>query len=132
MAVPDLRNKLDYNEEGVIGTATKDSTTDHDMKITDDNIFITGGEILFKDAEWGDYIVAQVVDKDNVLGGGAGVVLNEYIHKRYVHPDLKRSAVNIDYAGNVPKNLYLRIKYTSVGTTNDVKVAINYHLHKVL
>jgi hypothetical protein len=125
----DTRNKFDYAEDAVLGTATKNTTTDVDYKVTDAQIYVQGGQILFQNAVWGDYITAQVVDKDNVLGYGAGTVLNEYIAKRYIHPDLKKSELEVPYAGEVPQNCYLRIKYTSVGTSTDVDVAINYKLH---
>lgn len=125
----DIRNKFDYSEHAVLGTATKDSTTNIDYKVTGDNEYVQGGQILFKNAEWGDYIKAQVVDVDNVLGYGANTVLNEYIHKRYVHPDLKKSELEVPYAGKVPQNTYLRIVYVSVGAVLNVNVAVNYKIH---
>lgn len=125
----DTRNKFDYAEDGVKATATKNSTTDIDFKVTGDAEYVQGGQIIFENAAWGDYITAQVVDVDNVLGYGAGTVLNEYIKKRYLHPDLKHSELEVPYAGKVPQNCYLRIKYVSVGTVLDVNVAVNYSLH---
>ena len=125
----DIRNKFDYSEDGMTGTATKNTTTDLDFKITGASEYVQGGQILFQNAAWGDYITAQVVDVDNVLGYGAGTVLNTYIKKRYIHPDLKKSELEVPYAGLVPQNTYLRIKYTSVGTSTDVDVAVNYSLH---
>ena len=126
----DIRNKFDYSEDGTIGTATKNTTTDLDFKITGNKVYVQGGQIIFKNAAWGDYITAQVVDKDNVLGSGAGTILNEYITKRYLHPELKKSELEVPYAGMVPQNTYLRIKYTSVGILDDVEFAVNYSLHK--
>jgi len=127
----DLKNIFDYSENAVQGTMSKDSVSSLDLKITEDNVYLNGGEILYQDAVWGDYITMQVVDIDNVLGYGANTVLKEYIHKRYIHPELKSDEVCLPYAGMAPKNTYLRLKYTSVGTTNDVKVAANYYLHEM-
>lgn len=125
----DTRNKFDYTENGTIGTATKNTTTDLDFKVTGAKEYVQGGQILFQDANWGDYITAQVVDVDNVLGYGAGTVLNEYIKKRYISPTMGHSELEVPYAGLVPQNTYLRIKYISTGTSTDVKVAVNYSLH---
>ena len=125
----DTRDKFDYAEDGMVGTATKNTTTDLDFKVTGAKEYVQGGQLLFQNAAWGDYITAQVVDVDNVLGYGAGTVLNEYIKKRYVHPDIGKSELEVPYAGLIPQNTYLRIKYTSVGTSTDVNIAVNYSLH---
>jgi hypothetical protein len=131
MAAIDLRNTFDYSENGVNGTATKNSTTNLDIKITEDKIYLNGAEILYQDAAWGDYVILQVIDIDNILGHGTNTVLKEYVHKRYIHPDETTDQVVLPYAGNVLKDLYLRVKYTSVSTTTDVKVAVNYFLHQL-
>ena len=125
----DIRNKFDYSERAVLGVATKNSSTNLDLKITGDNEYVQGGHLLYQNANWGDYIIAQVVDKDNVLGYGSNTVLNEYIHKRYVHPALNTSKLEVPYAGMVPVNTYLRVIYISTGTTVDVDVAVNYTMH---
>lgn len=124
-----VNSGFDYAENGNKFTATKDSTTDHDFKVTGTKTWINGGEFLYKNAVWGDYIEAQIIDIDNVLGLGANTVLKHYIVKRYLHPDVKCVNLELDYAGKIPQNTYLRIKYHSVGTTNDVDIAVNYHLH---
>lgn len=127
----DLRNIFDYSENAVSGTATKNSTTSIDLKVTTTKTYLNGAEILYQNAVWGDYVVLQVIDIDNVLGYGANTVLKEYVHKRYIHPDLKYDEVELPYAGLIPQNVYLRVKYTSIGTSNDVNVAINYFLHEM-
>lgn len=132
MANPDLKNTFDYSEDATNGTATKNSTTNIDLKITGDKIYLNGGQFLYKDAVWGDYISAQIVDKDNVLGYGTNAVLKTYITKRYIHPSETNTSIELAYVGAVPKDVYLRIKYTSVGTTLDVPVAVNYYLHTLL
>lgn len=124
----DLTDEFDYHGDGVIGTATKESTTNIDFKVEDNNCIVDGGEIIFKDATWGDYIKVEVVDKDGI-SYPAGTVLKTYIPKRYLHPDIGKSDLNVPYAGHVPNGMYIRVKYTSVGTVNDVKVAINFWLH---
>lgn len=132
MATLALKNTFDYCEDAVSGTATKNSTTSIDFKVTSDQIYVNGGQFLYKDAVWGDSIVAQVIDKDNVLGSGANVVLKTYIIKRYIHPSENESAINLPYVGSIPQNVYLRIKYVSTGAVLDVSVAVNYFFHKLL
>lgn len=126
-----IYSNFDFAGNGIKATAAKNSTTNIDFKVTVDNIFINGGLILYKNANWGDYITAQVVDIDNVLGYGANLVLQEYITKWYVHPDDKELKILLDYAGKIPINTYLRIKYTSTGVVTDVDIAVNYALHKL-
>lgn len=120
---------FDYSEQAVSGTATKNSTTDIDYKVTDAKHYINGGCILQQNAVWGDWLEAQIIDIDNVLGLGANTVLKHYIKKRYLHPSDHCASVNLPYAGEVPKDVYLRIKYHSVGIINDVNLKINYFLH---
>lgn len=125
----ELKNRFDYAEVATSGTATKNTTTNLDLKITDAAAYLNGGSILYQSANWGDYIKAQVVDVDNILGYGAGFVVNTYINKRYIHPDENYDDIELPYVGNILQNLYLRIAYTSTSTTTDVKVAINYYIH---
>ena len=124
----DLRDEFDYHGDGVIGTATKNTTTNIDFKVGHNKCYVNGGEIIFKDANWGDYIKVEVVDKDGVAYP-AGTVLKTYIPKRYLHPDIGKADLNVPYAGHIPNGIYLRVKYTSTSTTTDVKVAVNYWLH---
>ena len=125
----DLRNKFDFAGNKIAGTATKNTTTNIDFKMPADS-WLDGGMILVKDHVKGDYFIIEIVDIDNILGGGAGAILKTYVNW-YVHPDLPCLQVETNYAGKVLKNLYLRVKYTSVGTVNNVWVAANYRLNVV-
>lgn len=125
----DIRNTdFDFYGDGIFGTATKNSTTDFDYKIPLDDIYINGGEVTTKDSTIGDCIKIQIVDRDNILGYGANTVLKTYLEKWYINPN-GRMVLDVPYAGQVPKNLYLRVKYTSTGTDTDVKIAVNYFMH---
>jgi len=125
----DLRNKFDFAGNGVIGTATKNTATDIDFKITETNgAFLNGGKLLLQDHIWGDWFEIQVIDIDGVIYT-AGTIVKNYIKKWYVHPNIDSLEIHAEYAGQVPKDLYLRCKYHSTSTTTDVKVAINYRLH---
>lgn len=122
---------FNYSENGTTGTATKNTTTNIDFKVTYAKGYINGGIIHYQNAFWGDYIEAQVIDIDNVLGGGVNTVLKHYIKKRYLHPNENNSLINLPYAGLIPEDVYLRVIYHSVGTSTDINLAINYFLHEL-
>jgi hypothetical protein len=125
-----LDTGFDYEEDGNKYTATKNSTTNHDFKITTTDKYLIGGEFGYRDAVWGDYIEAQVIDIDNILGLGANTVLKQYIIKRHLHPSATCVDLVVQGAGKVLEDLYLRIKYHSVGTVTDPTFYVNYHLYK--
>lgn len=127
---PFAANQVVFKGEGVFDTVPAGTEKNIDFKITY-NALLNGGILQTKGEEMGDYFSAHVVDKDNILGYGAGAVLNTWIVKWYaliedVHMDL-----TTPQAGNIPANLYLRIKYKSTGAT-DVKVLVNYRLNQAL
>lgn len=125
----DIRNTdFDFYGDGFSGTATKNTTTNFDFKVTKDMCYCSGGEIIVKDAEHGDYIKIEVIDKDNVLGYGANTVLQVYLEKWHVDYHGK-NVLEVPYAGKIPNGVYLRLKYTSMSSTTDVKVAVNYSFH---
>lgn len=122
----DFRNdQFTFHGDAISGVAVAGQTTDIDHKIVDANLVLTGADMLVQ-ANAGDYIAAQVIDKDNVLGYGAGVVLDNYIHKRFIK---NGDVVSAGYcSGVISAGLYLRVKYTNTGTT-DLPVFVNWHLH---
>jgi hypothetical protein len=125
----DIRNNdFDFYGDGLAGIAVKNSTTSFDFKITKDNCYCSGGEIIVQDAAHGDYIKIEIVDKDNILGYGAGAVLQTYLEKWYVDYNGK-NVLDVPYAGYIYQNLYVRLKYTSVSTTTDPHIAVNYTFH---
>jgi len=108
------------------GIAVAGTTTDIDFKI-DGSYMIFGVELIYDGAADGDYAAFQIVDKDNVVGYGAGVVLNEWVKKWYIPSSEKRWKTVSDMATKLPAGLYARLKYTSVGST-DVPIKINYSM----
>jgi hypothetical protein len=127
----DLTGNLNFTGDAVAGTATKNTTTNFDYKVTATKIYLNGGDLIFKNANWGDYVQLQIIDIDNVLGQGANYVLHNYVNKWYIHPDLKEKELTANYAGNIPQNIYIRLKYISTSTTTDVNVAVNWYLHSL-
>lgn len=123
-------DSLKFRGTGIAGTATKDASTDIDYKLTEDR-FINGVQIFLKNQVWGDNLDFQVVDVDNILGYGAGVVLDQFGTSWYVDPDTcDQGDLRVEYPALVLDGIYIRIRYNSVGTTDDVDVNANLFLHK--
>ena len=131
---------------GISATATKETTTNIDYKLTEER-YINGVDLILKDHEFGDTAKFQVVDKEYVYAGilypadyggipwstaqPNGVVLDEFgtdwniaSDEQHQHPVL------LPYPARILVDLYIRIVYTSVGTVNDVKLRANLFLHK--
>lgn len=122
--------KYNYDSDGLQFTADKDSTTTKDFKVTTDKTYVSGGEFLYDNAVWGDYITVEIIDKDDVLPSPATGMTKTHITKRFLHPNRDCEILNVAYAGKVPQNCYLRVKVVSVGTTNNLNCAVNFDLHK--
>jgi len=124
-------DNVNNNNQGILGTALAGQNTNIDLKLLDD-CFLIGGILRTQTSSFGDYAVFQVIDIDNILGYGAGAVLGQYVNKWYMKSD-EQEQLNetTTYPAKVLAGLYLRIVYTSIGLI-DVKVAINYRLHKIL
>lgn len=127
---PFSSNSVEFNGEGIFEVITKDTTEDVDFKVTY-TALLNGGVLQAENAVAGDYFVAQVIDKDGVYYP-AGTVLKTWIPKWYALVDNMKMDLTTPQAGNIPANVYLRIKYTSTGTSTDVNLIINYKLNKDL
>lgn len=121
-----------FEGNGVSFTAAANGATASDFKIStagDPGLYINGGDLFTNGSKVGDYVQVQVVDVDNILGYGAGTVLNEWVSKWYVDPKGGQSVMT-PYAGKIPGGLYLRLIYHNTNLATTVAVAVNYHLHK--
>ena len=123
-------DNLKFRGTGVSGTATKNTTTSIDYKLTE-NRFVNGVQFILKNHVFGDSAQFQVVDVDNILGYGAGTVLDEFGTSWYFAEDVQtQGPFIIPYPALVNSGLYIRIVYNSTGTVNDVDVRLNLFLHK--
>jgi hypothetical protein len=109
---------------------TKDSTTSHDYELVK-SYAIKGGCFFSDDCQVGDYAKCQIVDVNNVLGYGAGLVLSEYVEKWYMTPghliDLEDVSVGIlPVAG-----LFFRVVFTSTSQSVDPTCVMNLKLYEV-
>lgn len=124
--------ELNFRGTGISGTATANTTTNIDYQLTEDRI-ITGGFLILQNHQFGDYVSFQVVDKDNILGYGAGTVLNEFMTNWYVASDTQiQKGTEASYPAKVFQGLYLRIIYHSTALLGNVNVRANFNMHKVL
>lgn len=124
-------DNVTFSGKGTLGTAAFGTVSNVDLVMTDD-CFLTGGRLRANIPVFGDYVDLQVVDKDNILGYGANVVLNQFVTKWYMRSDDQQQVeILLSYPSKVFAGLYLRLVYHSTGTV-DVGVAVNYELHKAL
>jgi len=115
---------------GLSGIAVKTTTTNIDYKLTEER-WINGIRLILEKHVDGDKVDFQVVDVDNILGYGAGFLLDEFGKDWWVDSQLcTQPDVIVSYPARILANLYLRIKYHSVGTVDDVQVRANLFLHK--
>lgn len=117
--------------KGIInGTATKNTTTNLDYLVSEER-FINGVRIIVDSHVFGDSIGLQVVDVDNILGYGAGLVLDTFGESWYLDPTTSTQPdVEVSYPAKISAGLYIRAVYTSTGTVDDVSVILNAFLHK--
>lgn len=119
---------------GIINqTVTKNQETTIDWQIpqtsylgTNKQGYMDGIEYFAKNAEIGDKMTLQVVDKDGLVYP-ANTVLDEFGLDWAVMPETAHS-IKLYKAKLIP-GMYIRIKYTSTGNTNDVNLVCNLFRH---
>ena len=89
--------------------------------------YMDGIQYKAKDGVEGDKLTFQVVDKDNLLGYGAGFVLDEFGKDWPVVPD-EKDVIRL-YKAKLLPGFYIRMIYTSVGTVNDVTLSVGLFRH---
>ena len=115
--------------EGFSGVAAANATTNIDFKFTNER-WLTGGILYANNANWGDTGSIQIVDKDNILGYGADLVLREFVKNMVMRTDQElQQELQITYVSLIKANLYLRLKYTNTNLTTAVNVGCNLFTH---
>lgn len=121
--------RVNFKGFGFSGTATAGQVTNIDYQIAETRL-VYGGQLILSSHVHGDKASFQVVDKDNILGYGAGAILGEYIKDWNMAADVSgQYPLLIDYPTEIMTGLYFRIKYTSTGGA-DVSVGINVYCVK--
>ena len=108
---------------GVLATFPGGSTSAHDLRC-DVAVRLQGGSFWAKGASIGDTVSLQVVDVDNVLGGGAGAVVAEYVSNVPLAPWDFTQTIDAPTAAEIPAGLYLRAVCTT--TAGAVSLGITY------
>jgi hypothetical protein len=120
--------KLNFDARGVSAVLPHGVVTDVDLPVSDDAL-ITGAWLVIGGATHGDKICFQVVDVAGTMAP-AGTVLNQFITDWY--PSASTDVqIDMAYPAKVYSGLTLRVRYTSIGSS-DAFIAVNYKLHKVL
>lgn len=117
---------FDFAGDGVFDTCTASQTKTIDYTFSED-LYVNGGNIVLEGSVLGDWVEVHV---NHPTYGN----IKTYLKKRYVPASPVGQAtpllsINTAYAGKVLTGLRLRLIYHSTGST-DVKIAVNYDLHK--
>jgi hypothetical protein len=110
-------------------TATKNTETSFDHKLIQD-VRLRGGAVETEGHVMGDKADLSIVDVDNILGFGAGLVVALYFDGWNIPKSGVVDVLEPTMGDNVPKDLYVRCIYTSVGDTDDVKVGVNLRAYR--
>lgn len=122
-------DKAKFKLQGFKGLAAVNTTSNIDFKLTEER-WVSGGILLCQGTHWGDKISLQVIDKDNVLGYGANVVLDEYVTDFYLVSDSEfQLQLESPYIALVPANIYIRVVYSNTSLLDPVEVAFNLMTH---
>lgn len=137
-AQPTFRTKRDGC--GFI-SCPENATTNLDFQLTAER-YVSGGQVILKDVQEGDFLSAEVYDKDGLIPVPYRDALCEYhpcvaiyIIKHYLKPCTGFEAVDIDtYPLNakISAGLYLRLSMHTTAAVGERKMAVNYHLTKRL
>jgi hypothetical protein len=117
-----------FRGKGVSGLAAAGTITNIDYKLTEER-YLNGCEMILKDHAFGDSCNFEVVDVDNILGYGAGTVIDRFAEDWFFASTEDQGQFIIDYPAKILANLYIRIAFTSTGAS-PVKVRCNFFLHK--
>ena len=125
-----INTEYEVKAKGYIGTATAGTSTDIDFAVGAEDRYIDGVRILLSNHADGDTMDFKVVDVDNVLGYGAGVVLKQFGYTWNVDYENSDQGMNFyNFLAKINAGLYVRITYNSAGVSN-VTVKANVRMFK--
>lgn len=136
-ALPEYRTKR--NCSATIETVNPGETKTIDMVLTQER-FVAGGELIYENAQWGDYITAQIFDVNAVIPAPYRATICEnwpdvatYIEKMWIEPAAtKRTIDTYPLNARITPGLALRITYFATNAGQPRKIAANYFLTKKL
>lgn len=118
---------------GFQGTAPQHTTTNVDFAVGAEDRYIQGVRLILKNHAFSDTVDFQIVDKDNVLGYGAGAVLNQFAYSWNVNSEVQdQGQTSFNYVARIPAGTYLRVAYHGTGSilSPDVQILLNCLFHK--
>lgn len=136
-AKPDFRTKKNATSDWVSCPASADTPVDFKLLAKH---YVSGGEIIFKNAKKGDWVCASVHDVDGVIPEPYRAALCEnwplvakYIIKKWLVPTdvdgygfLKINTYPLN--AKITAGLYLRVKYHASSEAGTRECAVNYDL----
>lgn len=135
-ADPLYRTKMDATSSVITISANSSQVTD--FYITEER-YVAGGKLIVTGAQIGDYVTAEVYDKDSIIPSPYRAALCEswpsvakYIYKMWVDPNMCNEIDTRPLNAKVSAGLYLRVTYYACAEGSDRKVAMNYYLTKKL
>lgn len=142
-ARPDYRTKRDATSE--IKTCSVGTSTNIDFIMPEER-YVYGGKIIVRNAEFGDYVKAQVVDSLGLIpepyrAPEIGIaenypVVSEYVIKEWINPsnyEICSHEINTyPLNARITQGLCLRVIYYSKNTGIEREVVVNYYLSKRL
>lgn len=118
--------------EGFNFTAIANTTTSFDFQLTKAYI-LKGAAFLSPNASFGDFLKAELVDKDNLLGQGANTILATPINKLFLQSTINSGPIKRENSAvsELPiPGLYLRITYTNAALLDNVRIFVNLDLYE--
>jgi hypothetical protein len=122
---------LKFFLKGVSGVAIAGQTTDIFYK-TNDVKRINGCKLILNGHTENDTFDILVVDYDNVMGYGAGAILDTYGSLIRVDESVREQfTIESKYSALMPSGLYIVARYNSAGA-NNVRILINIFFHRIV
>lgn len=145
-AQPSYRTKRDAGASPV--SCAPGAIANINLKLVEER-YVSGGSLIIENAEFGDYVMAYVLDSDGVIPSAyraelceAHPIVATYIEKEFVKVGVPGSlqpgsisVVEIDTSplnAKITAGLCLCIEYRAVSSGLTRRVAVNYHLTKKL
>lgn len=138
-ATPSYRTKHDATPS--ITSVTANDHVHIDFQLTAER-YVSGGCLVVKNAQFGDYVTAEVYDKDSVIPEAYRAALCEswpvvalYTIKEWVRYQGDYTVHEIDTTplnAKITAGLYLRVTYYAVDAGSTREILINYNLTKKL
>lgn len=122
-------DSVKFRGVGIAFSAAAGTTTIYDYKFLEARL-VDGIIILAKDKVFGDHISISIVDVDNIIGYGAGVVLDTFASSWYLG-DTIQTEVRLPYSAELLAGLYMRLSYLSTGASV-VSLNCNLFAHKYM